>query len=297
MTPTCLAGCGRPTTGAGLCRYCTEDLINDLTDLAAGPATPTGRMPGLLADLDDVVLRMTKTGGASVGVLSRSAESGVPYHAAASALMGQAGMALAYWAADLAALHPHLEVPVGAIEVAGWLSRYPALLAGHPEVAALHREITGLTDRVRRMVDRSPALAFLGPCGSLTDDGEVCRTGLYVLPDRDFVRCRACKTQFDVRVRREELLAAVADQLATGPEIARALSTWGLTVTVHAIRQWVHRGKLMPKPPHPLDARRTPRYRVGDVIDRVAKRMVVTHEAEVTLAQRIGTDQRRGGRG
>lgn len=297
MDHTCATGCGRPS-GAMLCRYCTEDLVNDLADLAAGPSTATVRMPGLLADLDDVVTRLARVGGQSVGVAARSAETGVPYHAAAAELARTAAETLAYWAADLVTLHPHLTAPWSPIEQAGWFTRYPRMLASHPEAAALHRELTSLAEKIRRMVDRAPVLAYLGPCGSLIDrpDGsaDVCRAGLYALPERDFMRCRACRTQFDVRARREELLAAVVDQLATAPEIARALSTWGLTVTVHAIRQWAHRGKIDPRPPHPRDARRTPRYRVGDVIDRVAKRMVATHDQDVALAARIGTDQRRG---
>jgi hypothetical protein len=85
------------------------------------------------------------------------------------------------------------------------------------------------------------------------------------------VRCRDCRTVYDVAERREWLLHSAEDVLATAPVISRALTRMGSEVMPDRIRQWasvsgggrrlVRRGR---------DRSGVPLYRLGDVMDLLA---------------------------
>ncbi len=272
MNQTCVVDrCARPTE-TYLCAGCLAEVVTALRELAAGPPGPHGDpTPGLLADLEDVVIRLTRSGLATGILPTRPHVTPLPFHSAASDLMWTAGNTISTWARDIAEMNPHLHLDATTTaEAAGWLGRLPALIAMHPAADELHDEITWLTDRVRSMVDIAPIREYLGQCGA-EPDGHLCTEDLYALPGSSAARCRVCGAVWDIATRKERLLGAVVDQWATATEIARALSLLGQPITVARIGMWVRRGKLTARPPHPLDPRRRPRYRVGDVVDRALK--------------------------
>lgn len=269
-----MPGCGRPTNDF-LCTACVTELVTALRELAFGMTSGGQRRPGLADDLQAVVARLT-TRRSGLGVVSRSAETALPFHAAASELAWVMDNTLSTWAWDFAETHRHLHPRWSTVtEAAEWMASYPNLLALHPAAEQMHDEITHLVHQVRSMVDIAPERIYLGPCGEKVE-GVVCTEDLYALPSRTTVHCGVCGAAWNVEERREWLLEQVEDQLATAPEIARALPTLGQPVSVDRIRVWAHRGELSKKPAHPLDPRRRPRYRIGDVLDLIT-RMACKH--------------------
>lgn len=296
MTNTCSTPrCDRPAPDATICAGCLHDLTTALRQLALGPlqrvrthaainpqAPHAGlrvvhdHLPGLLADLDDAITRQTSTAG-GIGVLVRSAETALPYHAAASNLAHQARNTLTTWARLLLDHQPRLRLRGGTstAALAHALAEHRQQLAQLDGAGEMVDTITGLARAIRRMVDRAPDLQFVGPCSHLhIVDGAVikCTQDLWGIPGKADVHCPACGTTRNMAERREWLLALVNDQLATTQEIVTALpALLGEQVRLAAatIRSWVIRGKLDQHPPHPRDPRNRPTYRVGDVIDLV----------------------------
>ena len=275
MTHPCATShCDRPAD-AVICPGCVADLVTDLRHLATGGVDVRGQeRQGLLADLQDTLTRQTAT-ATGVGVTSRSAEKAMPYHEAASDLAHRARAELAGWARILIDDNPHLAWPPDdPAEVASWLATFPSLLAMLDPAGDMVDAIWRLARDVRRMVDRAPERVYLGQCSAVVE-GVVCTEDLYGLPNKATVRCRVCGTEHDMEERRAKLRDAAEDQLATARDCVAAMpallgGSWSkLDVT---IRKWVQRGKLAPKPPHPDDPRRRPRYRVGDVMDLASGR-------------------------
>lgn len=258
MNTVCtVEGCDRPTQGT-ICTHCQHIIVRCLTKLATGPRTIRGTIePGLIADLDDVVARLMRSGLAS-GVASRSANTPLPYHEVASDLLFTVRHTLHVWGADF--LSRDATPPRGSAAAAKWLAREVANNCIFTEYHAMYDEITWLTAQVESMVDIAPLRVYLGVCG-----GE-CRSPLYALPGHTSVRCKQCGSVYSVEVRRGQLLTDAQDMIAPAADIARALSLVGRPVTLARIGMWVKRGRLVPHDAHPFDPRRRHRYRLGDVV-------------------------------
>jgi hypothetical protein len=285
MSHSCATGCGKPAN-ATICPDCTADVVTALRRLATGGvlrvrihyrgtgAARTSYLrpdtrPGLYEDLIDTLARKDHTGGLPIGGGGGGGDVGVTFHAMASKLKDAIDNEISTWARDVAAINGR-ELPATTIrDAAAWLAAQGKLLAAHPAADELHRAITRLVRAAERCVDRAPERAYLGQCGNITSD-VLCEHDIYVLPHRPVAQCEACGAIWNVRGRRDYLLAHVADQLATPPEISKALSTLGQHVTENMIYGYAHRAtasraKLTPHPPHPLDPRKRTRYRIGDV--------------------------------
>lgn len=257
------------TIGGRLCRECLADLQNALYALWAGPAVHMGeREPGLIDDLVDVMARL-KRSGLATGVTSRSADTPLPYHEAASDLLWTARNTLAIWCEEIATAFPDYGRPPGHLaHRARWLGSHTRGIARYPDAPTLYDEIMWLYRQVARMVDTAPTRVYLGACGS-RDRGRMCRVPLYALAQHRQARCRGCGALYDVAVRRGQLLDRAQDQIAPAADIARALSTLGRPVTVDLISKWAKRGKLAVYEAQPFDPRKRHRYRLGDVVDLV----------------------------
>jgi hypothetical protein len=93
-------------------------------------------------------------------------------------------------------------------------------------------------------------------------------------PTATVITCRACGHQHGAAERREWLLRAAEDRLATAGEISQAVpALYGHDIRIGTIRVWAHRGRIAARLPHPDDPLKRPRYRVGDVLD-IASRAV-----------------------
>lgn len=297
----CATGCGKKAH-ATLCPDCTGQVVTHLREIATGgvlrirvhqrrvhvpavttplpvvevitPATVryeqdlrTDTRPSLYELLVDTLTRRDHTGSDSIGAVSGASLHQVSFHEKAAELKDVIDTELSTWARDVAALN---QVPMPARTVrsaAAWLAKHPTLIAAHPDAARLHGRLGQLVRMAHRVIDRDPDRIYLGQCGAAVDAATVCEADIYAQPNTPVVQCRRCGAVWDVAERRDYLLANVDEQLATPPEISRALTALGQPVTVNAIYGYAHRGKLTQHPPHPLDERRRPRYRVGDVRD------------------------------
>lgn len=276
-----VAGCGRPVPGVSLCGECRAELVDELRALATGgphlerahahylagevvSAVPPGDRPGLLAELDVTISRQHRLGGGGVPTAGGS-EPPMLFHEAASRLASVARNTVSTWARDHAERHPNLTMPGTHAAAAGWLALFPALLAEHPAAGEMHRDIVSLVRRIRSVIDRPPQRRFLGQCSARITEDELCPVDVYAGPQDSVVQCPKCGAVHDVRDRQDRMLAVVDEQLATATEASRALSALDVECTAAMIRRYAHRGKLDPHPPHPLDLRKHPRYRIGDI--------------------------------
>jgi hypothetical protein len=118
-----------------------------------------------------------------------------------------------------------------------------------------------------RTIDRAPDMRCLGPC-----DVDGCVAWLYVPVHADIAYCPSpdCDAQYRVEDRRAWLLEQTVDRLMTAAEIARDLP-WiaGTKIDRKLINKWSSRDKITRYDPHPTDKRHAPRFRVGEVIDRI----------------------------
>lgn len=297
-----LCTCGQPARHGTLCPDCTTQVVTHLRTLATGgvyrvrvhqkrvpvPAVlddagevvtaatvrvvqefRTDSRPSLYELLIDTLVRRDHTGSDSIGAVSGAASYEIDFHAKAAELKDQIDGLLITWAVDVAARNGRPLTATTVREAAAWLAKEPKLIAAHPDAGKLADQLHKVVRSAWKVVDRDPERVYLGQCSALIRDaaGDVaqCEVDIYAPRGRPVVQCRACGAVWDVAPRRDRLLSAVDEQLATPPEIARALSKLGQAVTVNAIYGHIHRGNLTRHPPHPLDERQRARYRVGDV--------------------------------
>lgn len=267
--------CGRPTSDF-LCAGCVTELVTALRELAFGLCNQQPR-PGLLADLQDVVTRMTVGTTEKGHSQTKAAEQPMPFHAAASELTWVADNTITAWARDFSETNRHLHPTWSTtVQAAEWMATYPNLLALHPAARELHDEITHLVGEVRRIVDRAPDKIYLGVCGMELDD-VVCTDRLYGVVDRDTVRCRTCGTTHDAHQRWREVQDRVRHSLATAAEISGALAKlYGRQINVKTVRTWANRGVI---DTYGRNRHGEPLHKVGQVLDTAARRVHVKKPA------------------
>ncbi len=283
-TPTqhlCATGCGKATT-ATICTDCTRQLVTDLRALATGGIlrirvhhrlvdgkreayTRTDSRPSLYELLVDTLVRKDHTGGQSIGAVSGAPSYELTFHRRAAKLKNLVDADVATWAREIARVNGRELTATTVRAAAAWLAKEPKLIAAHPHAGQLAATMRKHVRAIKRVIDRDPDNVYLGQCGAVTAPDVVCERDLYVPPGQPVTQCPECGAIWDVSHRREFLLVAVDDQLATPPEISKALSRLGQPVTENMIYGYAHRGKLDPHPPHPRDPRSRPRYRIGDV--------------------------------
>lgn len=236
-----------------------------------GPLSRELRSQGLYEDVVDTAYRLDNTGPTGVPVTTGEVVE-VTHHAKAAEVRDLARNTITTWARDLAERHPHLTLPTTVPAAAAWLATLIELLAQHEAAGEIYRDIIGLPGRIRRVV-QPPDLTYLGIC-SANVGGEPCPNDVFADRDSDLdmTQCRRCWTWHDIATRRERMLRAMEDQLLTATDMRTVLTRYMPSGVPPAstIRWWASIGKLNQKPPHP-DKPRAMRYRVGDVLDLVAR--------------------------
>lgn len=267
--------------GATFCVGCAHRLDAALAEVAA--------YQGLAYDLELALSRqtvMSTRGG------SRPTEAAVPYHRGVSEVAARLHRALSAWSRRVA-----VETGVGTVPtfgpacrscrhrscrdirtrglpadttagLAAWLRPRVGWLRHHPDGATAYTGIVGAVADARRVVDRPAEKLYAGPCD--------CGEDLYARLDASYVVCRAETHDeplaWPVEERRRWLLASAADVLATGTEISRALTRYAQPVTQSSLRGYVHRGQLVPRGERVEGGRMVMLYRLGDVLDILARR-------------------------
>lgn len=255
MTQPCARErCDRPVGDADVCHPCGLDIEKALGDVT-----------WLDEQLDIVLARQTSTGERVGGT---SAEKSLPYDPRASEARWVLSNTVTTWARVVEEESPGAVLPTWAKlgTVAMWLGTYVEWLRHHPAAAEAFDEIDGAVAQARRLVDTKPERWYAGPCGGL--DGEACGHDLYAKPNAARITCPMCGASYDSTARREWLIEAAHDHLATAAEVSRlCMPLLGELVTTAMIRGYLHRGRIA-QHGTAIDGRgRTvPLYRVGDVI-------------------------------
>lgn len=269
--------CSNPTQTM----LCADDLlalVGALRELAHGTvdrrdqcdrASDNAPRQGLLDDLEDTITRTDNVGPAGVKVRGADAVS-IDFHPAASDLMAEARNTIGTWARDLHETNPHLHLPGTIVEACEWMAGLPGLLEMHPAAGEMCDGITALARTIRRMVDISADLTYLGICSARIGDTE-CEWDVFAEPDDTVVQCRKCGAAHEVSYRKGVMLKAMEDQLLNATDLRTALTRYmpqGVPA-IGTLHRWASIGRLTKKPPLPGDSR--PRYRIGDVLDLIAK--------------------------
>lgn len=271
MTTTCTVGCGQPAEG--MCSHCWATLSGAL-----------GAVEWLAMELDTVLSRQAKIGGASVGVVVRMAEQPLPIHLGASDRAHQLRSALSTWVRDLHDLHavrwqqcdtcgatwtsgdqrhdaescpgPWREQvdPLACGDtlsaMAAWILRHPTWVRSHLAAEQLHHDLTRAIDASWRVVDRPPDSVYLGICSAdiqVEDGMEQCQVDLYAVEGQDVVRCWSCRTDHVTADRRRALATAVEDQVVETRVLVGLVGALGQPLTSAAIRNLRARGRIQPK--------------------------------------------------
>lgn len=122
------------------------------------------------------------------------------------------------------------------------------------------------------MIDRQPDRMFLGPCRFR----QVCGGVVYSKPGEKTAKCRACGTEYDVVQQRDDLQKQLDDRLCTAAEIAKLATYLGIDAERDVVRRRInrwHNGEVIRPASWITNERtgeRTPRFRFGDVLPRLA---------------------------
>lgn len=253
--PPCVID-GRPCLDNGLlCLACWADLRRDLVDIR----------DELARWLDITYARLSKLGEESIGIVIRGSGTGLGFNdragAVSRALAGELGRAVDAVLARTKVSGPRSrDIPT----LAAWLVDHHRPVRDDPGVARLHRRVRELVGQAERVIDRRPPRVYLGQCGApLTDVAARCDADIYARDDEDWVKC-VCGMLWQVEHRREVLLDAVGEQLATAVEVCRALATYAdVELKVDRLYKWAERGQIEQHPPRECET--APRYRIDDV--------------------------------
>lgn len=242
--------CARDMPGtATICGACSAELGRALTSVG-----------WLTGELETTLSRQTsKTGGGKVS------ETPLAFDPRASEAAWVLRSTLVGWVRVLAETDPDTAWPADSCEsMAAWLSERRERLVRHPAATEAHGEILSAVRDAERVIDRPAERVFAGRCE--------CGTALYARPGAAMVDCRECDADaYDVDAKREEMLGQVGDQLATATETARAVTRLGQPVSPSAIRGYVHRKLLVAHGSRVIGNREVPVYRLGDVLDILAR--------------------------
>lgn len=248
--PTCtIPGCTRPVPDmAYACPGCATQYDQDLA------ATP-----GLLDDLEVSAARLSRTGtraGRSTG------GSALPVDLHAAGLHAELANTVTTWARHVAEERgmPGLTgTPAAAAE---WLRGNLEWIRHRPESAEMIDQVADLVRRARRTIDLPPDRWYAGPCHQ-------CGQDLSARPGAADVTCRPCDLVWPAAERRQWLLDAARDTMATAALISQALSILDAPITASMVRNYAARGRIVSGG---VDRQGRPLYRVGDVLDALARR-------------------------
>lgn len=258
MTAT-VCDCGKPVNGAYLCGDCTVELRKHLADV-----------PGVRRELEVSLSRQSAVERQEGG---RSHEKPLPYDLGASVALEALGKALRRWTGLLGFLTADID------GCSALLTNRLGVLRQREDAGACLAEVGQAVIHGRQIVDRRADRWYVGPCNGegWTDrdigvDEHGCGFELYARPGAVEVACRRCGISYDVAQRRAWMLEAAEDYLLPLPEMGRALSgLLGTDLKAGTMGSWKSRGQLVPHGREMRGGRSVELFRVGDVIDLVAR--------------------------
>lgn len=256
MTITCVND-SRPVADGYLCSHCTTYLREKLAEV---PALE-----------DEIAVTVTRQARVSRRNGPRSSERAMPVNWPASITDGAVRNTFVTWARHIAEERgTELNCPDTLTGISQWLlgprggTSNVEWLRHREEAGQAYDELTYACSALWRAVDAPAGRDSVGRC----DD---CGTDLWARENAVTVACRTCGAEYDIQKRRLAKLAERADELLTASHVRMVLAHVGWDVTVDQISGWKAREKITAHPPADGDKHRINRYRLGDILERLAE--------------------------
>lgn len=258
-----------------LCRQCVAELRDNLKSLAEGPYIPAvggktrsggkwtieRRSPGLLANLEDVVLRRTRIGG-SPGHRKRGDEITAPYEpdtekgrwtkqGHAAQLQDAIGMGLLSTLRDLCESRGSELPPCDSVsQIAFWLASHAPAIACDEGAGQTFNDIARYVREIERVIDRPVGRKWLGRCPTWLDtERRACKVDLFAPEDAVEVFCRVCRTTHNCNRLRLLLFNDLEYEKITWRQLldANRAQSDGFQISDSTLRWWRANGKLRPR--------------------------------------------------
>ena len=283
MTSSQCQVCTSPTgDGSQLCSKCVRKLSEELTSVS-----------WLVTELEVTRTRQARFTRQQDGNTSSSATTPLPWDDRASLMQGELHATISAWALHVSSVDEDSRDPLSAVNhetqnIARWLNRNMITLRKlhHGNAGRAHAEILGVIRRARVTVDRPPDLVTYGVCGNSDNDRPACPEYLYALPKDVEVKCRRCKTIYDLKVRKAWMLTYVADMFGTTSEVSTYLRLAGIKISGDAVRALARRDRIKQVGMAPsASGKAVPLYRFSDVIVAVSVRYIRVKTTDVHASQ------------
>jgi len=251
-----------------LCRDCIQKLATDIASVV-----------WMVRELETTLTRQARFVRQSDSGLSRSATTPLPWDERASRVTKLLDRGIHYWAIEVSLLDREdprdplsaLLVDGGCVEVARWLWRNLTTLRIHEQAGRAFEELRDVCKQARTTVDRPPDMVTYGMCGIKLPNRGICNEYLYGAPNQLTLECRRCHSTFQLKERRDWMLAYVSNMMGTTGEIAIYLTASGMGITPDAVRSLIRRHpRDIPKVSVNVDGHAL--YRFSNVIDAVGNR-------------------------
>jgi hypothetical protein len=286
--------CGA-ATDAFMCARCGDKLEQALAELPAGirdleiTATRQARVGNLPAPpKPDDIPRLAESETAQIPAALRSrmgritlVETDLPFAPAAALLYGRAVNAIWTWTRHLTEARGLTYTgPANIDGMCLWLLTNLDSIRMDEAAAEIHTKVLALTAQIAATVDRQDPGVFAGPCNApdvrVIVDGDglrpvvsTCGADVMAKAGEPVATCSACGMAYDLAERKAWLLSQMPDHVASPRDIANALTSIAEPVTPSMIRQMGFRSEILPRG---VDGRGYATYRVGDVLDVLARR-------------------------
>ncbi|MEU6580651.1 hypothetical protein [Nocardia sp. NPDC046763] len=169
--------------------------------------------------------------------------------------------------------------PASPLEQAAvWLACHPHDLRRHEAAHELLVDVRHAVAGLRAVVDRPIELRYLGPCPAQLTDGSVCAAELRAQVEATWVRCRRCRSKYEIARIQADARAAVEDELHTVANLVRLLGALGAPTPRRTVYRWAQDHRIEPRgwqhvgpqgvriTDHRIDERDTQVYRLGDAL-------------------------------
>jgi hypothetical protein len=155
-----------------------------------------------------------------------------------------------------------------------WLASQVGWMRRQPDAVEMFGSLERHCQALERMVDRPDPGVLVGVCE--------CGATIYARHEAGMVRCKVCRTQWDVQVSREILRRRLDDQLMTPAEIARLAAHMLIVAdrekTRRLINKWAQRSMVVERG----RSDDGPTYRFGEVITRLTRASNATVSSDRT---------------
>jgi hypothetical protein len=208
----------RPLIGESSLASQIELLPGERWEIAEGPAREGESWP-LKVPLD-IEIDLEKARRDRMNSALRHALGAARINLRASELMDYTRSVLVEWIRDICETRGVQTPEISRTEeLALWLARHVTALASDEAADVCYREIKEIVREIERTVDRPASHRYFGACPTVTENQELCNTGLYAKRDQTEIRCWKCKATYNTHDLIDDRLDAIDELLYSAQDI------------------------------------------------------------------------------